>query len=324
MAYAIIATKPGGTDVLREVDIDLPVPSATDVLIRQTAVGVNFIDVYFRTGLYPWPVEKDLILGSEGAGIVEAVGQQVSGFSIGDRVAYTVPVGAYATHRLVPAASLVHLPDHIDDTQAAALMLKGLTAYYLLHDSYRVSAGEVVLFHAAAGGVGSLAGQWLKSKGVRAIGTAGGAEKCKRAKAYGFEEVIDYQSEDFTERVMELTNGQGVDAVYDSVGKDTIMGSLDCLKTFGTLVSFGQSSGRPDQFRIADLAKGSFHLTRPILFHFTKDRGWLERSSKNLFDAVAQGAVNVNVDSRLPLSKAWEAHQNLENRKTTGSTILIP
>ncbi len=324
MSYAIVTTKPGGIDVLRQVDIDLPVPMGTDVLIRQSAVGVNFIDVYFRTGLYPWPVEKDLILGSEGAGIVKAVGPQVSGFSIGDRVAYTVPNGGYATHRLVPAASLVHLPDHIDDAQAAASMLKGLTACYLLHDSYPVSAGEVVLFHAAAGGVGSLAGHWLKSKGVRAIGTAGGAEKCIKAKAYGFEEVIDYRSENFTERVMELTEGQGVDVVYDSVGKDTIMGSLDCLKTFGTLVSFGQSSGLPDQFRVAHLAKGSFHLTRPILFHFTNDRDWLERSSTNLFNAVAKRAVKINVGSCLPLSRAWEAHQNLENRKTTGSTILIP
>jgi NADPH:quinone reductase len=324
MAYAIMASKPGGTDVLHQVDIDVPVPSPTDVLIRQTAVGVNFIDVYFRTGLYPWPVEKDLILGSEGAGIVEAVGAQVSDFSIGDRVAYTVPNGGYATHRLIPAASLVQLPDHISDAQAAAIMLKGLTACYLLHDSYPVIEGDVVLFHAAAGGVGSLAGQWLKSKGVHAIGTAGGAEKCERAKNYGFEEVIDYLSENFPERVMELTKGQGVDAVYDSVGKDTIMGSLECLKTFGTLVCFGQSSGRPDQFRIAHLAKGSFRLTRPILFHFTDNRDWLERSSKKLFDAVARGDVKVNLESRLPLAKAWEAHQNLENRKTTGSTVLIP
>ena len=299
-------------------------PSATDVLIRQTAIGVNFIDVYFRTGLYPWPSEKELILGSEGAGIVEAVGPQVSGFSIGDRVAYTVPNGGYATYRLEPAASLVLLPDHIQDVQAAAIMLKGLTACYLLHDSYPVTAGEVVLFHAGAGGVGSLAGQWLKSKGVRAIGTAGGPEKCRKARANGFEEVIDSRSENFTERVMELTKGQGVAAVYDSVGKDTIMGSLDCLQKFGTLVSFGQSSGVPDQFRIAHLAKGSFHLTRPVLFHFTADWGWLERSSQNLFHAVRKGAVKIKVESSLPLSKAGEAHQNLESRKTTGSTILIP
>jgi NADPH:quinone reductase len=324
MAYAIVIEKPGGTEVLRQIEIDLPAPSPSDVLIRQTAVGVNFIDIYFRIGLYPWPVEKDLITGSEGAGIVEAVGAQVSGFSIGDRVAYTVPNGGYASHRLVPAASLVSLPDHISDEQAAAIMLKGLTACYLLHDSYPVAEGDVVLFHAAAGGVGSLAGQWLQSKGAHAIGTAGGAEKCAKAKSYGFDEVIDYRSEEFHARVMELTNGEGVDVVYDSVGKDTIMGSLDCLKTFGTLVCFGQSSGVPDQFRIADLAKGSFHLTRPVLFHFTADRNWLERSSKTLFDAVAKGAINVHVETRLPLAKAWEAHQDLEGRKTTGSTVLIP
>lgn len=324
MAYAIIASKPGGTEVLRKINIDIAVPSAADVLIRQTAVGVNFIDVYFRSGLYPWPVEKDLILGSEGAGVVEAVGSGVSGFSIGDRVAYTVPNGGYATYRLVPAESLVHLPDHINDKEAAAVMLKGLTAYYLLHDSYSVASGEVVLFHAAAGGVGSLAGQWLRSKGVRAIGTAGGPEKCRVAKSNGFEEVIDYQSEDFVERVMDLTNGQGVSAVYDSVGKDTIMGSLDCLKTFGTLINFGQSSGVPDQFRIAHLSRGSFHLTRPMLFHFTANRGWLERAAQELFDAVGGGAVKINIASTLPLIKAGEAHQNLEDRKTTGSTVLIP
>jgi NADPH2:quinone reductase len=324
MAYAIIATEPGGTEVLRRVDIDLPVPSAGEVLIRQTAVGVNFIDVYFRTGLYPWPVDKDLIVGSEGAGIVEAVGPQVLGFSTGDRVAYTVAHGGYATHRLVLAASLVPLPDQISDTQAAAIMLKGLTTYYLLHDSYPVRKGDVVLFHAAAGGVGSLAGQWLKAKGVRAIGTAGGAAKCERARANGFEAVIDYRSENFVERVLELTEGQGVAAVYDSVGKDTIMGSLDCLKPFGTLVSFGQSSGLPDQFRISHLAKGSFHLTRPILFHFTRDRGWLERASASLFDVVASGAVRADAESRLPLTRAGEAHQSLESRSTTGSTILIP
>ncbi len=324
MAHAIIATKPGGTEVLKKIDINMPVPSATEVLIRQTAVGVNFIDVYFRSGLYPWPVEKDLILGSEGAGVVETVGSGVSNFSIGDRVAYTVPNGGYATHRLVPATSLVPLPDHIDDKEAAAVILKGLTTYYLLHDSYPVAPGEVVLFHAAAGGVGTLAGQWLRSKGVHAIGTAGGSKKCRIAKVNGFEEVIDYQSEDFVERVMDLTNGQGVSAVYDSVGKDTIMGSLDCLKTFGTLINFGQSSGVPDQFRISHLARGSFHLTRPMLFHFKADRDWLERAAQDLFDVVGSGSVSINIASTLPLTNAGEAHKNLEARKTTGSTVLIP
>lgn len=248
----------------------------------------------------------------------------MSGFSIGDRVAYTVPNGGYASHRLVPAASLVHLPDNISDVEAAADMLKGLTACYLLHDSYPVASGEVVLFHAAAGGVGSLAGQWLKSKGVRAVGTAGGQEKCCKAREKGFEEMIDYKSENFVERVMELTNGQGVDAVYDSVGKDTIMGSLDCLKTFGTLVNFGESSGLPDQFRISDLARGSFHLTRPILFHFTEKRAWLERSSQNLFDAIGNGDIKIKAETILHLRDAGKAHQNLEERRTSGSTVLIP
>ena len=324
MAYAIVASKPGGIEVLRKTGIDLPIPTKSDVLVRQTAVGVNFHDVYMRSGLYPWPVERNLIVGSEGAGIVEAVGPEVNGFSVGDRVAYTVPNGGYATHRLVPAASLVHLPDHIKDTEAAAVMLKGLTAYYLLHDSYRVTSGEAVLFHAAAGGVGTLAGQWLKSKGVNAIGTAGGPEKCRIAKTNGFEEVIDYTSEDVVARVMDLTEGRGVAAVYDSVGKDTIMQSLGCLKTFGTLVNFGQSSGMPDQFRISHLAGGSFHLTRPVLFHFTADRSWLERASQDLFDEVGSGAVKIKIANKLPLFKAGEAHKNLEDRKTTGSTVLIP
>lgn len=324
MAYAIIASKPGGREVLQKVDIEIPTPKSTEVLIRHTAIGVNFIDVYFRSGLYPWPAEKNLILGSEGAGVVEEVGPDVTALSIGDRVAYTVPNGGYATHRVVHAESLVHLPDHVDDAEAAAVMLKGLTACYLLHDSYKVSPGEVVLFHAAAGGVGSLAGQWLKSKGVQAIGTAGGPEKCEIAKANGFEEVIDYKSENFVERVLDLTGGQGVHAVYDSVGKDTIMESLECLRTFGTLVNFGQSSGMPDQFRISHLAKGSYHLTRPILFHFTEDRFWLEQSSQNLFEAIRRGDVKIKVKNSQPLEKAAEAHQNLEERKTTGSTVLIP
>ncbi|MEH6650998.1 MAG: quinone oxidoreductase [Motiliproteus sp.] len=322
--YAITASHPGDTSVLKQVDIDPSTPSATEVMIRQTAVGVNFIDTYFRSGLYPWPQESDLILGCEGAGVIEAIGADVSGFSVGDRVAYTVVNGSYTSHRTVEERHLVHIPDSVSDQEAAAVMLKGLTAYYLLHDSYPVKAGETVLFHAAAGGVGLLAGQWLKSKGVRTIGTAGGAQKCALAKANGFDEVIDYKSEDFVARVMELTQGEGVSVVYDSIGKDTIMGSIECLKRFGSLVSFGQSSGMADQFRISDLASGSLNVCRPILFHFTEQRSWLDNASRQLFDSIGEGILKVHIGATWPLNQVNDAHQTLESRGTKGSTILIP
>ncbi|MDJ0626738.1 MAG: quinone oxidoreductase [Rhodobacter sp.] len=324
MAYAIAAGEPGGTEFLKRIGITPPTPGPGEVLVRQTAVGVNFIDVYIRTGAYPWPVDKDLILGCEGAGVVEAVGPEVEGFSMGDRVAYTVPNGAYATHRTVPAKMLVHLPDGVSDEEAAGAMLKGLTAYYLLHDSYRVKPDETVLFHAAAGGVGLLAGQWMAAMGARAIGTAGGAAKGRLALANGYAEVIDYRSEDFVARVKDLTGGTGVAAVYDSVGKDTVAGSLDCLTTFGTLVSFGQSSGAPDDFRIAHLARGSLRLQRPTLFHYAASRDWLETASAALFGAIADGILKINIGARRPLAEAAAAHDDLEDRKTTGSTVLIP
>jgi len=324
MPYAVVASAPGATDVLRRRNIDIPQPGTGQVLIRQTAIGVNFIDVYFRQGLYPWPVTSDLILGSEGAGVVEALGPNVVGFGIGQRVAYTIPNGAYATHRLVPASQLVALPDDIPDTVAAAVMLKGLTAYYLIHDSYAVKPGDTVLFHAAAGGVGLIAGQWLQARGVRAVGTAGGPEKCALARAHGYNDVIDYRSEDFVSRVKELTGGAGVAAVYDSVGRDTIMGSVACLARFGTLVSFGQSSGLPDMFRIADLAIGSLRLTRPTLFHHTTSRDWLETASAALFDVIRAGQVKIQVNATWPLIEAAQAHDALTGRATTGSTILMP
>ena len=323
-AYAMTAAQPGGADMLTRTPLELPVPGPGEVRVRHTAIGVNFIDIYIRTGLYPWPVERDLILGSEAAGVVDAVGEDVTTFAPGERVAYTIPNGAYATHRVVSAAHLVHLPEVIADEVAAGAMLKGLTAYYLLHDSYKVQPGDTVLFHAAAGGVGLIAGQWLRALGVRAIGTAGGPEKCEMARANGYDAVIDYTREDFVARVKELTQDKGVAAVYDSVGADTIMGSLDCLATFGTLVSFGQSSGAPDAVRISHLARGSLRLTRPTLFHFTADRAWLVRASAALFDAIRAGEVRVHVGARRPLSEAGEAHEALAARATTGSTVLVP
>ena len=322
MAYAIVAAKPGGSDMLRQVDITPPIPGDGEVLIRQTAIGVNFLDIYIRSGLYPWPVEQDLILGSEGAGIVEAIGPNVTGFSDGDRVAYTIPNGAYATHRVVPASMLMHLPDAVSDVAAAGSILKGLTAYYLLHDSYPVKRGQTVLFHAAAGGVGLIAGQWMADKGITAIGTAGGASKVKLALKHGYAHVIDYREQDFVQRVAELAPG-GVPVVYDSVGQDTLKGSIACLDTFGTLVAFGQSSGKAEDFRIGDLAVNSLYVQRPTLFHHVRSRDWLDRASTALFAAIADGTIRVEPQTR-PLATAAAVHDALEGRKTTGSIVLIP
>jgi NADPH2:quinone reductase len=323
-AHAIIATKPGGTGVLEWRDISLPAPKAGELLIRNTAVGVNFIDVYFRTGSYPWPVERDLVLGQESAGVVEAVGEGVTGFKAGDRVACVVRHGAYATHRIIPAAMAVKLPKAVSEAQAAASMLKGLTASYLIHHSYTVKPGDTVLFHAAAGGVGLIAGQWLASKGVTAIGTAGGAEKCALAKANGYAHTIDYRSEDFVARVMEITGGKGVAAVYDSVGADTYPGSLKVLKPFGSFVSFGQSSGPATGFKLADLAAGSLRATRPTLFQYLADRSWLERSARQMFTLIGKGTLKLAIDTRFALRDAAKAHEALEGRATTGSLVLLP
>lgn len=324
MSYAMVIPAAGPARAMERRDRAPVPPKAGEVLIRQTAVGVNFIDVYFRQGLYPWPVERDLILGSEGAGVVEALGDGVTGLTVGQRVAYTLPNNAYATHRTIAAAHVVALPDDIPDPVAAAVMLKGLTAHYLIHQSYAAQAGDTVLVHAAAGGVGLLLGQWLAAKGVRAIGTAGGPDKCALARQHGYAEVIDYRAGDFVPRVKELTDGKGVAAAYDSVGKDTVLGSLVCLATFGTLVSFGQSSGAPDQVRISHLARASLRMTRPSLFHFTARRDWLEAASRDLFDVIRKGQVKVRIDRELPLDRAAEAHEALEGRGTTGCIVLKP
>ncbi len=324
MPIAIAAAKAGGPDVLHEIDLPTPAPKAGEVLVKHNAIGVNFIDTYFRSGLYPWPVDKDLVLGSEAAGTVAALGDGVTGFAVGDRVAYTIPNGAYVSERVIEARHLVKLPDGVSDEVAAAAMLKGLTAHYLLHRSFKVEKGQTVLFHAAAGGVGLIAGQWLAAKGVTAIGTAGGPEKCALAAQHGYAHTIDYKSEDFVERVKEITGGEGVHAVYDSIGHDTIAGSLSCLKTFGTLVNFGQSSGPYLDFKLSDLAVGSYTVTRPVLFHFTADRAYLESAAADLFAMIENGTLKINVNQRYPLAKAAEAHIALEGRKTTGSTVLIP
>ncbi len=324
MPYAICAAKPGGPEVLHQVELPSKPPGKGEVQLRHTAIGVNFIDTYFRSGLYPWPVGHDLILGSEAAGVITAVGDGVTHFAVGDRVTYTIPNGAYTDERVVNAQHLVPLPDGVSDEVAAASMLKGLTAYYLLYHSFPVQAGQTVLFHAAAGGVGLIAGQWLAAKGVRAIGTAGGVEKCALARAHGYDEVIDYTAGDFAEQVRALTNGEGVDAAYDSIGKDTLAKSLSCLKTFGTLVNFGQSSGPDLDFKLSDLAVGSLTITRPVLFHFTADPVWLAKASGELFAMIEKGALKINVNQRYALQDAADAHRALEARETTGSTVLTP
>ncbi|TCO72537.1 NADPH2:quinone reductase [Rhodovulum euryhalinum] len=323
MEHAIIARDPGGPEVLDWVDWHVHPPEDGEVLVRHTAVGLNFIDTYFRSGLYPWPGDI-LIPGGEAAGVVEALGEGVEGFAVGDRVAYTTPNGACCTARAIPADRLVRLPDAVPDEIAASVMLKGLTAHYLIHDSFPVRDGQTVLVHAAAGGVGLLLGQWLKARGVRAIGTAGGADKVALARAHGYDAVIDYRAGDFVDAVMAATDGNGVDAVYDSVGRDTWRGSLACLKKRGMFVNFGQSSGTLDEFRISDLAKGSLSATRPVLFDFIADPQELRSRAADLFAAITGGILTPRVGQTWPLADTAAAHRALEGRQTTGASVLQP
>ena len=322
MGYAMAASKPGGSDVLRKIELGALTPGAGEVLIRHDAIGINFLDIYIRKGAYPWPVESDLVLGSEGAGVVEAVGSDVQGLGVGDRVGYTLANGAYATHRLIDAGYVVKLPDNISSELAASIMLKGLTVAYLTHDSFKVEAGHTVLFHAAAGGVGLIAGQWLNSLGATVIGTAGGTDKCALAKANGYHHVIDYKSADFEAEVMKLTDGKGVDVTYDSVGNDTMARSLTSTRRHGTIIAFGQSSGPYLDFKITDLAKGSLKLSRPTLFHFASEREWLEANAAKLFTAVTDGTVTISINQKFALEDVAKAHDALTGRATTGCTIL--
>jgi NADPH2:quinone reductase len=322
--YAMFAERAGGAEVFAKREIELAKPGKGQVLVRQTAVGINFIDVYQRSGLYPAPGGYPALLGGEAAGVVEAVGPGVPGLKKGDRVAYTTGSGAYASHRLMAAAPLVKIPAGISDEVAAAAMLKGLTAQYLIHDSYKVRKGDLVLVHAAAGGVGSILGQWLKAKGAIAIGTAGGPEKVAMAKKDGYRHVIDYRNQDFVEEVKKITKGKGVAAVYDSVGKDTYPGSLKVLRKFGTFVSFGQSSGVATDFKLLDLAaNGSLFAQRPTLFSYIAERSELEKRSRQLFAVLKSGKVKIRIHQSFPLEDVAKAHQALESRGTTGQTILI-
>jgi len=325
MVKAIRIHQPGGPEALVWDEVEVGAPGPGQVRLKQTAVGLNYIDVYHRTGLYPVPALPSTI-GLEAAGVVEEVGEGVADLAVGDRVAYaSPPIGAYAEARLMPADRLVKLPEQIDERRAAAMMLQGMTVQYLVRRTYRVQPGETVLFHAAAGGVGLIACQWLSRLGATVIGTVGSKEKAALARAHGCHHTIDYRKEDFVARVKEITDGDGVPVVYDSVGKDTFEGSLNCLRPFGLMVSFGNASGPVPPFDLGKLAAlGSLYITRPTLMTYNARRADLENSAAELFDAVLTGAVKIEVNQTYPLAEAAQAHRDLEARKTTGSTILIP
>jgi NADPH2:quinone reductase len=324
MAKAIRIHKHGGPEVLQYEEVTVGDPGPGQARIRQTAIGLNFIDTYHRSGLYQLQMPSGI--GLEGAGVVEAVGPGVSWLKAGDRVAYAGGApGAYAELRLVPADRLVKVPQGISDQTAAAMMLKGLTTQYLIRSTYRVQAGQTVLFHAAAGGVGLIACQWLKALGVTVIGTVGSEEKAKLAKAHGCDHTIIYTKENFAERVKEITDSKKLPVVYDSVGKDTFMGSLDCLQPRGMLVVFGNGSGPVAAFDLNLLAaKGSLYVTRPSLVTYTAKREDLEGMAAELFDVVKSGKVKIEVNQTYALKDAAQAHRDLEGRKTTGSTVLLP
>ena len=324
MTHAIRFAQTGGPQVLRWEAVKVGAPGAGEIRVRHGAVGVNFIDVYHRSGLYPVSLPSGL--GMEAAGIVEAIGDDVSELRPGDRVAYaSPPLGAYAEARLMPAERVVKLPDGVSEETAAAIMLKGLTAHYLLFRTYPVKRGDVILLHAAAGGVGSLLSQWAKALGATVIGTVGSADKAERARAQGCDHVINYREQDVARRVRELTNGEGVNVVYDSVGAATFEGSLNSLKRLGMLVSFGNASGKVPPFEPALLsARGSLFFTRPTLMDYTARRADLVAGAAALFEAVRQGTLKIAIGGRYPLREAATAHRELEARATMGSLLLLP
>jgi NADPH2:quinone reductase len=324
MPKAIRIHQQGGPEVMKLEDVQVGDPGQGEARVRQKASGLNFLDVYQRSGLYKVPLPSGM--GNEGSGIVEAVGPGVTQVKVGDRVAYTGgPVGAYCELRNMPADRLVVLPEKISFDTGAAMMLKGCTAEYLLRRTYKVQKGDTILFHAAAGGVGLIACQWAKLLGATVIGTVGSDEKAELAKAHGCDHTIVYTRENFVERVKQITGGKGVPVVYDSVGKDTFMGSLDCLQPRGMMVSFGNASGPVPPTDLGILAqKGSLYITRPTLNTYAAKRDDLVDSTKNLFEVVAGGKVKIEVNHRYPLKDAVQAHRDLEARKTTGSTVLVP
>ncbi|MFT4100950.1 MAG: quinone oxidoreductase [Burkholderiaceae bacterium] len=322
MPKAIRIEATGGPEVMQYVDVEVGAPGPGEAQVEQRAIGLNFIDVYFRTGLYPQPLPGGL--GTEGSGVVTAVGEGVTHVKPGDRVAYAGgPTGAYAELRNLPAKQLVKLPRSIDFDTGAAMMLKGLTVQYLFRRTYRLQKGQTILFHAAAGGVGLIAMQWAKALGVTVIGTAGSEEKAELARAHGCDHTILYRKENVVERVREITGGAMVPVVYDSVGKDTFQTSLDCLQPFGLMVSFGNASGPVPPMALTAL-KGSLYLTRPTLLVHTANRANLDQMSGELMKLVSSGKIRIRIDQRYPLAEVARAHRDLESRKTTGSTLLIP
>ena len=324
MAHAIRIHANGGPEVLKWEAVEVGEPGAGEVRLRQTAVGLNYIDVYHRSGLYKL-ASFPAVIGMEGAGVVEAVGPDVSDLKVGDRVAYAGVLGAYADVRLVPADRLVRLPEDIDDATAASMMLQGMTARYLLRETYRCTPETVLLFHAAAGGVGLIVCQWAKAIGATMIGTVGSDEKAQLAAAAGCTHVINYRTEDYVKRVREITGGVGCDVVYDGVGKDTFPSSLDCLRPKGLWVSFGNASGAVPPFDMQILsAKGSLYATRPTVMTYTARREDLLANAAELFAMVSSGAIEIVPSRTYALREAAQAHRDLEGRKTTGSVVLIP
>ncbi len=324
MANAIRVHQYGGPEAMKYESVDVGAPGSGQVKLKQHAIGVNFIDVYQRTGLYP-QASFPFTPGNEGAGEVTAVGAGVTDLKVGDRVAYAGAIGAYADERLAPADKLVKLPDSIPYETGAAMMLQGMTVQYLLRRTYKVGPETTLLMHAAAGGIGLIACQWAKHLGATIIGTASSEEKCALAKAAGATHMINYKTENFVERVNQITGGKKCDVVYDSIGKDTFPASLDCLKPLGLFVTFGNASGPIDAFNAGILAaKGSLYMTRPTLNTYTATRADLVATAKDLFDVVASGAVKINVNQTYALKDAAQAHKDLEGRKTTGSIILMP
>ena len=324
MAFAIQVQKFGGPEALIYTDVQVGEPGPGQIKLKQTAIGVNYIDVYHRTGLYPQP-SFPFTPGSEGAGTVAAVGAGVTDLKVGDRVAYAGPIGGYASERLMPADRVVKIPEGVTDQTAAAMMLQGMTARYLLRKTYKVDKDTTLLWHAAAGGVGLIAVQWAKMLGATIIATAGGAEKCALAKAAGATHVIDYKTETFVDRVKEVTGGKMCDVVYDDIGKDTFPASLDCLKPLGLFVTFGNASGPIEAFNPGILsAKGSLYMTRPTMGTYIATRAMLTETANDLFDVVKRGAVKINATGTYALKDAAQAHRDLEGRKTTGSIILVP
>jgi len=324
MTKAIRMHEHGGPDVLKWEDVDVPAPGPGEVLLKQTAVGLNFVDTYHRTNQMGHKVTFPMTLGVQGAGVIEALGPDVAGLSVGDRVNYTGLMGSYAEKRVVPASRMIKLPDDISDELAAAAFLRGLTAWYLLNRLHKIEPGETILVHAAAGGVGQIICQWAKALGATVIGTVSNDEKAELVKGLGCDHPIVYTRENFTERVMEITGGKGVPVAYDSVGKDTFLGSLDCLAVMGHAINFGTASGQVEPFPLQRLHSKSLTVTRPTLGTFIASREDLEMASDAVFGVLRDGTVKIDITATYPLSKTADAHRDIESRKTTGAMVLLP